>query len=224
LAIPTENHHPNRKKYPLKTIAIPLKDHHKIHGTIPIDSEIARVMRQYHKLTQLLVMVKNWKTAFVKEFGDASTLIDFGNIKAERVILVKKAKTLCKTELSMVKIKGISTVYIAYLMAFADPKRFPSQRKFLHYCGYTASARKTNKYSRKMHSIGYQMVKRLLMAKNLKYSQLYALIKAQFASKFPDYSKGKIDGLARNRVGTFLFKELYSIFRAEKNSEAALSV
>lgn len=205
--VATEIHHISY--VPEITIQLSLEKHHEIHRTIPNKSELATLMRQYDKIVKLSVMVQNWQTAFSKEFGKEKIFVDLSFVNKEKQRVLKEASKYFTKELSIIKIKGVGIRFLAGILAYAHPQRFSSKKKFLHYCGYTNSSHITNKYSRKVHSLGYLIARRVIMAKDGKYYPLYQKIKTKLSLKNPTYSKGKIDGMARNRVGTAIFSEIY---------------
>jgi len=196
---------------PTEIVLVPHKQHQKIHNNVPINTEINLKMRQYDKLVQLSIMLKNWKTSYEKEFGCNPIDIGLEQILNKKKELLKDAKVLIKDDLRKVKhIKGLGTRYLAGLLAYAHPKRFRNLHRFLLYCGYKGN---NLKYSRKVKSIIHQVVINLIMHKDKHYYALYLKIKNDLNKKFPKYRNGRIDGMARNRVGTFLLKEVYTLFR-----------
>jgi len=208
----SEKHHISYK--PKIIVKIPLKEHHKIHNTSPNTSELTTLMRQYDKLVKLSVMIQNWQTSFVKEFGIEKILVNvnFKDIEQEKYQILSIIKKLIKKELEKISIKGIGVRYLAGILAYAHPNRFSRKRKFLHYCGYAISSNITKKYSRKIHSLGYQIVKSVIMHKDEKYYKFYLEVKTKLQANNLHFSKSKINGKAINRVGTAIFSEIYTIF------------
>lgn len=204
-----ETHHISYE--PEITVDIPLELHHEIHGTVSNKSKLSILMRQYDKLTKLTVMVKNWSKAFKKEFGEQNLSFGLQSIDSKR----EKILSLIKDEFGELEfeiinsINGMGVRFFAGIIAYANPIEFSSLRKFLSYCGYRGYCKFTNRYNRNVKTIVYQLVTDLIMHKNERYYPLYKKIKTDLQNKYPSYSKGKIDGMARNRVGTFLLKEIY---------------
>ena len=114
----------------------------------------------------------------------------------------------------MKDIKGLGLRLLAGLLACAHPKRFPTLSRYLAYCGYKQSSwrKGSNNYSRVAKTLGWQITKSLIMHTDPKFYPLYLKIKEDLRNKYPDYTKGKIDGMAKNRISTFLLKEMYSRF------------
>jgi len=194
-----------------ETVLIPHHQHEEIHGNVPVISELNLKMRQYDKLVRLSVMLKNWRTSYEKEFGCNPIDMGLEQILKKKKELLKDAKVLIKNDLKKVKhIKGLGTRYLAGLLAYAHPKRFRNLHRFLLYCGYKGSF---SRYSRKVKSIVHQIVVHLIMCKNEHYYPVYLKLKKDLNERFPTYGKGKIDGMAKNRMGTLLLKEIYQIFR-----------
>ena len=53
---------------PAIVVEIPIYEHHRIHGNVPIKNELTLKMRRYDYLTKLSVMLKNWLSAYKSEF------------------------------------------------------------------------------------------------------------------------------------------------------------
>jgi hypothetical protein len=192
---------------------IPLRQHQEIHGNIPINTDLTLKMRQYDKLVKVSVMMKNWRTSYEKEFGCNPIDIGLEQILNKKKELLKDAKVLIKNDLKKVKhIKGLGIRHLAGLLAYAHPKKFPSLRKYLFYCGFKDGSVATGRYSRKVHSLVHQIVVSLIRCKDDRYYPLYKQIKDDLGRRFSGYSKAKIDGMARNRVGTYFLKEVYKIW------------
>lgn len=200
------------------TVDIPLELHHEIHNTSPIRTELTNLMRQYDKLTKLLIMNKNWEKAFRKEFGD-TLVVNLEQIQQERKKILRMVKQFLKEDLKKVShIKGLGGCYLASILAYAHPKRFSSLRKFLCYCGYKEhSFKHTKKYSRKVHSIGFMIAKSVIMKKDPKYYKIYLEIKESLREKHKNKPKIATERMARNRLVTLVFKEIYVIFGQEKD-------
>lgn len=205
----TETHHISYN--PEITVEIPLKLHHEIHGTEPNTSELSMLMRQYDKLVQLSVMLKNWRMAYQKEFNHNP--INVEQITVIKREILKDVKEIINGELKEVQhLKGLGTRYLAGLLAYAHPNRFSNLHKFLHYCGYKGSSKVTKKYNRRVSAIVHQISKSLLMHKDPKYYTLYKSIRTDLETRYPKYIKARIFNMTLKRVGTFLLKEVYKIF------------
>lgn len=199
---------------PPEKVIVCQKCHEKIHGNIPVASDLNLKMRQYDMLTKVAVMNKNWVSAFKRTFGMNPIQLDLKAIEKEKKKVMKDVKGMLKSELKKVEhIKGLGPRYLAGLLAHAHPNRFPSLRKFLVYCGYKQSAKVTKRYSRKVCGLVHQIVVGVTMHKDKRYYPLYLMVKKDLTERYPQYSKGKIHGMTQNRVGTFLLKEIYEIFK-----------
>jgi len=199
---------------PPVVVVVCQKCHEKIHGNIPVISDLNLKMRQYDMLVKFSVMQRNWFHAFRKTFSLNPIRLDLKQIEKEKRKIMKETKGMLKEELAKVKhIKGMGAVLLAKLLAYAHPSRFPSLRKYLVYCGYKQAAKVTGRYNRRVCGLVRQMVNSVIRYKDQNYYSLYLKIKKDLAERHPDYSKAKIDGMARNRVGTFLLKEIYKIFK-----------
>ena len=207
-----ERHHPNKKDFPKLIVEMPIKEHQRIHGNVLIATELSKKMREYDAITKLIVIMKNWTKSYEKNFGGHPT-IGLENALELKKKLYREIELIVYKERPKIKhIKGFGSRYLAGILAYAHPNRFPSLRKFLAYCGYKKSVKVTGRYSRKACSLINQTVKGLIMHKDKHYYALYLKIKNDLNKRFPTYTKGKIDGMAKNRVGTFLLKEVYITF------------
>lgn len=197
------------------------KCHQKIHGRIPIINDLNLKMREYDRVNKAVISFKNYYSSFLREFNQElpNATIIIQSLESQKKQILKDIKSMIKDDLKKVDyIKGLGLRLLAGLLAYADPKRFPSLRKFLHYCGHKKSSKITKKYSRKVNSIVYQIVTGTIMHKDTKYYPLYRKIKENLSERNPQFRKAKIDGMAKNRTGTFLLKEIYTIFGC-RNSE-----
>lgn len=211
-----ENHHPDKKNRPDYTIPITRKEHQKIHHIEPIETPLANKMRQYDKVTQIIVIMKNWQTSQYKDFGNKPDMNLEQMIKLKKQ-LIKEITTLLGDDLKKVKhIKGFGPRYLAGILAYAHPSRFSSQRKFLFYCGYTQASRELKHYNRKIKPIIYQVIKNTIMKKDDMYYNMYISFKEHYKQKFPERHKMKWHMLAINRTATFLLKEVYFIWGHDK--------
>jgi hypothetical protein len=214
-AVAIENHHPDKNTKPRQTIPISRKAHQQLHGIEVHDTPLSRLMRQYDKANTILVTMKNWSRSYQKDFA---TIPDIG---IQHAIMLKKTLTkqlhiLMKTQLPKVKhIKGFGPRYLAGILAYAHPNRFPSLRKFLFYCGYTQASRKLKRYNRRIRPIIYRLTRQVIMQKDKEYYPLYLKIKDDLGQCFVLRTKKAIDMMARNRIGTYLLKEVYRLFRVE---------
>ena len=194
--------------------SIPHHEHLKIHHNIPIKNELNLKMRQYEKLVQVSVALKNWLRAYKRDFDENPIEIPLGNLEKKKKQILKEILVLIRDDLKKVKhIKGVGVRYLAGLLAYAHPERFSNLHKFLHYCGRKGSSRISKKYNHKVSSLVHQMTTEAVIHKDQKYYPLYKKIKEDLKTKHPTYSKIKIHSMALNRIGTFLLKEIYSLFK-----------
>lgn len=216
MQVAIENHHPDKKNKPTETVSIPHKTHQNLHGISPLDTPLSRKMHEYDKVNTILVSMKNWSIAYQKDF-DKTPNIGLEYTSQLKKTLAKELAALVKSELPKVKhIKGFGPCYLAGILAYAHPSRFPSLHKFLFYCGYTMVSRETKKYCRRIKPIMYNLVGSAIKAKDPKYYALYLKLKEDAKTKYPAKSKMKYHMIAINRTATFILKEVYQIWRAEK--------
>jgi len=210
-----EKHHVDKKKYPKLIVPTERREHQKIHNILPNDTILSRTMRQYDALTRLIVSMKNWRTAFEKDFGESP---DMGlvNIEQRKKQIMKQIENTVRPDRQRTKhIKGFGNRYLAGILAYAHPNKFSSLRKFLFYCGYTQASRKLKRYNRKIKPIVHELVRHVIMCKDEQYYPFYLKVKEDLRQRHPERCKKGIDEMARNRIGTYLLKEVYELFRVE---------
>lgn len=204
-----ENHHVDREHFPDLTIKMTRKEHQKIHNILPIDTPLTRKVREYIMIRRIMSSTKNWITSYKREFDDTPDITLTGLRKSKKK-LRKEIAQMVQEERAKVPIgEGLYDVLFAEVIAFAHPKRFSSCRQFLHFCGYTQSAKVSGHYRRDVHSTGHEIAKGLIMKKDEKYYPLYLKIKEGIATRLPWFHKIDIDQKAKNRIATLVFKEIY---------------
>ncbi len=219
-----ENHHPDKINKPDYTIPIPRKEHQHIHHIEVKDTPLFRKFRQYEMLVKLGVSQKNWCLAYQKEFNVSPyQFVDIKELNRQKRILTHQLNEIIITEIPKdFHIKGVSTISLAGILAHAHPSRFPSQRKFLFYCGYTGASKKIKtkdgayRYNPAIKPIVFNASVSLIKWKNPKYYPLYLKIKDDVKVKYPKMKSTHY--IAINRLSTILLKEIYqSIKGADKN-------
>jgi len=206
-----ENHHPDKKNQPKLVVPVSHKKHQQLHGLTPLDTPLTRKMRQYDKVNKILVAMKNWTTAYKKDFNSTPD-IDLERVSKLKKTLTKELNSLVKSELPKIRIKGLGPRYLAGILAYAHPSRFPSQRKFLYYCGYTQASREKKTYCRRIKPIMYNLVGSIIKHKDAKYYKLYKKLKEDVKARMPDKPKAALNMIAINRTATFILKEIYKIW------------
>lgn len=185
-------------------------------------SILAELMRRYDKIVKISVMLQNQYKAYVREFGDTrgleqiETFIEIFN--GEKTKILSEARLIISDELGKVKhIKGLGIRYLSGILAYAHPRKFSSLSKFLAYCGYKNSVKISKKYNRTVKSFVSRVVILVVIKKDKRYYPLYKKIKSNLKKRHPTYTKGKVDGMSKNRVATFLLKEIYQLFHGGGN-------
>jgi len=212
---PLEIHHEYTKRG-VKRHILCRKHHQEIHGLVPIIDELTSLCRQYDKINKLIVMFKNWRTSYEKEFGDSPIDLPLDD-------LLEKKKALREEILGMNKhreqlfshVKGIGGISLARLVAYAHPRRFPTLQRFLIYCGLTGLFKETMRANRKAKSALYMMANNVITNRDEKYYSLYLKIKKDLKSKYPNDSKGRLEMRVRNRIATFIAKEVWYALKDE---------
>jgi len=215
MSVTLENHHPDKVNQPNYTVPITHKEHRKLHRKTPIDTPLARKMRQYDKITIIIAAMKNWQTGYEKDFDDKP---DIGLVQATHLKekLMKEITIILGSEIKKVNhIKGFGPRCLAGILAYAHPSRFPSLRKYLFYCGYTEASRKNKCYRHSVKGIMFLLVGNLMKQKDKHYYPMYLEFKEKLRVKFPTKPKMAIHMIAINRTATFILKEVYQIWRVE---------
>lgn len=198
------------------------KCHQKRHNVEVIDDELTLVMRQYNAYIKMGTGLKNRAAAWQKDFGELKLPLynEFlGSVAGEKKTLLKEAKLVMGKEYADLekKWKGIGPVIVAQLLAFAHPKRFPSLRKFLYYCGRKEQAKKNKNYSRIASATAFQAASGLIKGKNEEYRPIYDEIKESLTERYADLErKGKkamVNGMTLNRLSTLWLKDFYHTVR-----------
>ncbi len=174
------------------------------------------VYSYYCKLTSLISSLKNKQRSLSKEFGKGLPQVglmlqELENEKKQVLRYFSKFNEKRK----IVGIRGLGVRYLAGILIRANPHKFRSLSAYLRYCGYKGSVEETGRYSRHARSLYHQLCSEVIMHKDNEFYPLYLKLKADVKERFPDYPKGKIDGMARNRLSTFLAKRIYFYFRAD---------
>ncbi len=171
----------------------------------------------YCRVTSLIVCLKTYQWWFAGEFGRELPELEATLKNLER----EKERTLTyfgkfKEGVRKSEIKGLCIRYLGGILIKAHPSRFRSLSAYLGYCGLKRSARESGRYSRHVLSLYHQLSSSTIMHKDGTFYPLYLKVKTDLRSRFPNYPKHKIDGMAKNRVSTFLAKRIYASFKPDK--------
>ena len=185
------------------------KHHQEEHNINVIEGELTEIMRQYRMYNKMVVSLKNWKKAWNKQFTDLedSSIDDMIiGLESKKKVLLKEAKYVLGDKVRLCNNwKGVGIRYLAGLLAFAQPSRFPSLWKFLYYCVYKEIAKKNKNYSHYMCSLSYEIANSLIRSKNDKFYPLYLEIKEGFKDERTIVAHRK----ALNRIATLFLKDFY---------------
>jgi hypothetical protein len=169
----------------------------------------------YSRVTRLNVTLGNYRRGFLRQFGEVPPQLEatIDTLKRERWKLTNRFWNFDKVA-GALNIRGLGSITVAAILTKANPKRFDSLQAYLRYCGMRAEARTLGNYSRRVQAIYYQLGRDVVLHKDPTFYGLYLKVKGDLRARFPHYRKGKIDGMARNRLATLLAKHLYRAFRA----------
>lgn len=138
------------------------------------------VMRKYERVNKDLVSLKNRQKAMLREYGDIPVYEKTISLfEEEKKSLLRQVLPFIQEEYSLVKyIKGVGPTLIARLLAVAHPNRFSTKTKYLLYCGYKDTCRKTHKYNRTAKSILYLMAEATMMHRDPVFRDIYDAARA----------------------------------------------
>jgi len=183
-----------------------------------LDADIAEVkilFREHEDLKQTMVREKNKLFAFSNKYKLANVASNQG----EKIILSKKASIKEKEkQLALIKlilkdkvkkfpiwkeflkdIKGVGPVIAAGLIGEIGNKTFDSKEGIKHYAGIMPRAEGYN-FNRKLKVILFQFLEGVIKHKTPKWREMYDSIKAFYADKHDDWSKGKCNNFAKKFV------------------------
>jgi len=184
--------------------------------TVREKAELANRMAYdyYCKLTTLIASLKNRQVAFLKEFG--RELPELAAI-LRALETEKKKATKCfdvyRQAAKGLGIRGVGPRLLGGILLIARPARFHSMSAYLAYCGLKEVSIRSGKYSRSIRTLYHQLSTSVIMQGDAEFYRLYAQIKVDLRSRFPEDRPSRLEGRARNRLSTFLAKRIYLSFR-----------
>lgn len=119
------------------------------------------------------------------------------------------------------KIKGFGIRMWAGIICVASPQHFNSVNAYLKYCGYIDRDVLKNKFSRDAKLVYWLLTDQIVKQRTEPYRSKYDEIKQKQGELHPEWlkksgykeGKGRIDNIARNRVGTMLAKDVFRIVK-----------
>lgn len=179
----------------------------------------------YERTTKHIVALKNSVQAYEKEFGEMDQTILEG-IKTNEKLKKSLLKTLVnvfKFETSLFSdIKGIGGRYVVGILLEAHPKNFKTLSRFLIYCGLKSKETTNGKFNRQAKALFHQIAVSITMQKDEKYYPFYQKIKEELKENHEDWTKRHVDNAAKNRIATFIAKEVYNRIRNNTNVQKSL--
>ncbi len=205
------------KKYPKQFKLLTQKEKKEL--------ELLIKFKHYETIMKQTARMKNINWAAKNEYGTKSIFVKALEEGEEgKKQLMKEFTKHFKKQLTKVNdIKGIGIRYLAGILLYAHPRRFPCISAYLAYCGYKGSRVKKKgqqaKYHHNVKSMYNQIVDGVIKnhkrQPNAKFCKMYVDFKKQFQKKQPDWTKGHVEGVTKNRVATFICKEIYQRFHNE---------
>lgn len=178
------------------------------------DTQLKFLMKKYVHFMMDCVRFKHRQSSYEREFGETQTYVEVLNLlEKKKKETLMEVKPLLKDDLEKVSdINGLGLRFLAGLLAVAHPKRFSTLSRYLAYCGYKESSwlKGKGKYNRDAKTIAWQITKSIILHKDPRFYSLYLKLKQDLRTRYPNYSKAQIHGMAINRTSTFLLKELYA--------------
>lgn len=122
---------------------------------------------------------------------------------------------------ALAKLKGFGPRIWGGVICVADPRHFTSVNAYLKYSGFIDREVLKNKFSRDAKLIYWLLTDQIIKQKTEPYRSKYDEIKQAQGELHPDWldksgykgGRGRIDNIARNRVGTMLAKDVYRIVK-----------
>jgi len=191
-----------------------------------LDADIAEVkilFREHEDLKETMVREKNKLFAFNNKYRLANVASNQG----EKIIFSKKASIKEKEkQLGIIKlilkdkvkkfpiwkeylkdIKGVGPVIAAGLIGEIGNKTFDSKESIKHYSGIIPRAEGYN-FNRKLKVVLFQFIEGVIKHKTPK-REMYDSIKAFYADKHEDWSKGKCNNFAKKFVESKFIAEYW---------------
>jgi len=192
-----------------------------------LDADIAEVkilFREHEDLKETMVREKNKLFAFNNKYKLANVASNQG----EKIIFSKKVSIKEKErQLQIIKlilkdkvkkfpiwkeylkdIKGVGPVIAAGLIGEIGNKTFDSKESIKHYSGIMPRAEGYN-FNRKLKVILFQFIEGVIKHKTPKWREMYDSIKAFYADKHEDWSKGKCNNFAKKFVESKFIAEYW---------------
>jgi len=173
-------------------------------------AELQILFREHEKLKQEIVREKNRLIAFKRRF-EVAAVEDVGKIAESAKTAIKakeKALALIKAKLGkklkahkiwngyLSKIKGIGPVIGAGLIGEIGSRQFASPESLRHYAGMIPKSESTE-FNRFLKVILYHVIEGFIKHRTPGWREKYDELKSYYASKHPDWRKGKIDSYAK---------------------------
>ena len=136
-----------------------------------------------------------------------------------------------KVPVSLAKLKGFGPRIWAGIICVADPHNFNSLNAYLKYCGFIDCRILQGNYSRDAKLVYWLLTDQIIRQRTEPYRSKYDEIKQEQGELHPEWreksgykeGKGRIDNIARNRIGTVLAKEVYRVIKQE-DGEVPLNI
>ena len=188
---------------------------------------LAMLYHMYLTYQKSRVVLENQIRAAKQYYGDHSGQL-FGielaldQLKPKEEGLLKEIDQIApQMPPSLAKMKGFGTRIWAGVICVADPQHFNSVNGYLKYCGYINRDVLKNKFSRDAKLVYWLLTDQIVKQRTEPYRSKYDEIKQTQGELHPEWleksgyreGKGRIDNIARNRVGTMLAKNVYRIVK-----------
>lgn len=126
-----------------------------------------------------------------------------------------------KPPAQLTKIKGFGTRIWAGIICVANPQHSNSVNGYLKYCGYIDREVLKGNFSHNAKLVYWLLADQIIKQRTEPYRSKYDEIKQAQGELHPDWldksgykeGRGRIDNIARNRVGTMLAKDVYRIVK-----------
>ncbi len=171
----------------------------------------------YCKLSSLLAGLRNRRRSFLREVGEVPR-----GLTTSIAILRREKKAAASqfskfdSSVSLLAIKGAGPRLVGGVLLCAHPRNFRSLSAYLAYAGFKGWSSLSGKYNRHVKSLYYQLGAMVIIHRDPRFYRIYVKIKRDLQISREGLSAGRLDGMARNRLCTFLAKEFYRRFSVPK--------
>ena len=188
---------------------------HLLSDPITLDNQQIQLMDSWHRFyrtQKARVGLSNQMKGFQRYFGsDGEGMKEALEIlKKTEATYLREAKRNCPPiPERLQKIKGLGEGIWASILATANPINFKTLSRYLRFLGFVDKEQIGSKFNRLAKRNYYLLADQIIRHRDPQFRPFYDKVKGQFKERYPDWKAGKVNGMAVNRLCTFLAKEIY---------------